>query len=108
MVEEEQEKKLLEAIQNELPRLHIEHLLSQIGDYASIAERCETDDVKIGGNTFSLKMLQNSYAKILKSIADTIRWGYRPQNGEEAEKIGTSTEPLVTVDEHIKFVAALL
>jgi hypothetical protein len=75
------EKELLVTIQSELPRTaHIEHILSQIGDYAAIAERRETDEIKIADNTFSLKVLYDSHVRIVQSIAETIRWGYRPKN----------------------------
>jgi hypothetical protein len=109
MAEGKPEKELLVAIENELPKTaHVEHILSQIGDYAAIAERCETDEVKIAGNTFSLKVLHDSHARILQSIADTIRWGYTPKTDQEDEKIGTAAESLVTVREHTNFVTALL
>jgi len=109
MADGKPEKELLVAIQKELPKTaHVEHILSQIGDYAAIAERCESDEVKIAGNTFSLKVLHDSHARILQSLAETIRWGYTPKTDHEDEKIGTAAEPLVTVDEHTNFVKALL
>lgn len=109
MAEGKPEKDLLDAIQSELPdTAHIEHILSQIGDYATIAERSKTDDINIGGRTFSINVLHDSHAKILQSIAETIRWGYSAKTEQADEKVGSFTEPLVTVDEHINFVTALL
>ena len=41
-------------------------------------------------------------------IAETIHWGYAPADGDEPERIGTREKPIVIVDEHKKFVSALL
>jgi hypothetical protein len=103
------DKDLLVAIQKELPKTaHIENILSQLGDYAAIAVRCESDNIKIGDKTFSLTILHESHDRILKSIAEIIRWGYRPKTDDKDEKIGTPEQPLVSVDQHANFVRALL
>lgn len=109
MAEGNPEYDLLVAVRNELlDSAHIEHILSQIGDYATIAERSKVDEVKINGSSFSLDVLHDSHSRILHSIAKTIRWGYKPKTEQEEEKVGSQSEPLVTVDEHISFVTALL
>ena len=49
---EEQTMKVLETIKAELPDdSHIEHILSHLGDYATIAERSRKNEVKIGKTT---------------------------------------------------------
>ena len=109
MAEGKPEKDLVDAVRGELPETsHIEHILSHIGDYATIAERSKADKVKIGECTFSLDFLHKSHAKILQSIAETIRWGYKPNTDHEDERVGTLTEPIVTVDGHTNFMKALL
>ena len=66
------------------------------------------EGINIGGCTFSINVLHDSHAKILQSIAETIRWGYSDKTEQADEKVGSFTEPLVTVEEHINFVTALL
>jgi hypothetical protein len=105
---DEQAKYVLEAIKAELSdSSHIEHILSHLGDYATIAERSKEKKVTIGANTMDTKALGELHSKILKWIAETIRWGYRPACGDRPEQIGTPKEPIVTVDGHRAFVSAL-
>jgi len=105
---EEQTRNVLEAIKAELPDdSHIEHILSHLGDYATIAERSRKKEVKIGDTTLDVEALVELHSKILKWISDTVRWGYIPACGDESEKIGTREEPIVKVDWHQDFVSAL-
>lgn len=109
MLEGTPARDLLDAVQSELPAsAHIEHILSQLGDYATIAERSKAENVQIAGRTFSLKGLHDSHAQILQAIAETIRWGYTQKTDKENEKVGTTTKPLVVVEGHLNFVTALL
>ncbi len=101
-------KEVLDAVKALLPDdSHIEHILSHLVDFAAIAERSKTQIVQVGGVTLKLKELQNVHAKVLKWIAETIRWGFVPKAGDDAEKIGAWKEPIVTVDGHAAFVSAL-
>jgi hypothetical protein len=105
---EEQAKNILESIKAELPdNSHIEHILSHLGDYATIADRSKEKKVTIGGNTLDTEALGELHSKILNRIAETIRWGYRPACGDKPEQIGTPEDPIVTVDGHRAFVSAL-
>jgi hypothetical protein len=105
---EEQTKKVLEAIKAELPdKSHIEHILSHLGDYATIADRSKEKKVTIGANSMDTKELGELHAKILRWISETIRWGYKPACGDEPEQTGTPEEPIVRVDQHKAFVSAL-
>jgi len=105
---EKQTRNVLEAIKAELPDdSHIEHILSHLGDYATIAERSRKKEVKIGDTTLDVEALVELHSKILKWISDTVRWGYIPACGDESEKIGTRDEPIVKVDWHQDFVSAL-
>lgn len=109
MTEGKPEKDLLDAVKSDLPNsVHIEHILSHIGDYVTISERSKNSQVKIAGQNFPLKTLHDLHAQILQSIAETIRWGYKPKNNHEDESVGTLEKPLVVIDEHIRFVTALL
>ena len=98
----------LKAVKKELPsESHIEHILSQLGDYAAIAERSKEKKVTVGSKTSDLVKLRELHEKILRWIADTIRWGYAPANGDDGERIGTREKPIVTIAEHKMFVSAL-
>lgn len=99
---------VLNAVKEELPSgSHIEHILSQLCDYATIAERSKEKKVKVGTHILDLDKLRELHEKILRGIAETIHWGYTPADGDEPERIGTREKPIVKVDEHKEFVSAL-
>ncbi len=101
-------KEVLEAVKTVLPDdSHIEHILSHLVDFAAIAERSKTKKVPIGEVTLELAELQDLHAKVLKWISETVRWGFVPKTGDDAEKVGSRGNPIVTVDEHVAFVSAL-
>ena len=86
---------------------HVEHILSHIGDFISLVQRSKSDEVDIGGATITLESLRKLHIEIQEAIKDTIRWGYFPEENGEPERIGTSKEPVVEIDNHIEFVKAL-
>ncbi|MDG5501670.1 SIR2 family protein [Marinobacter sp. BGYM27] len=86
---------------------HIEHILSQLGDYRAIAERSKDQSVAFGDLTLSIEELDQLHQRILTWIAETIRWGYKPQSEWTAEEIGTLENRIVSVDQHEAFVSAL-
>jgi NAD-dependent SIR2 family protein deacetylase len=87
---------------------HIEHILSQLGDHRSIADRSKNKNVEFNGITLAVDDLDNLHQRILTWIAETIRWGYKPAKpGGAAEKIGTLENRIVTIDQHAEFVTAL-
>jgi len=105
---------LLSAIKEGLPpESHIEHVLSQIGDYAAIAERSRRE-VTIGKTPFSLTDLNLHHDAILSVIAEAIRWGYSPAIEEtetcpaKAEVIGSYKQPLVDATDHINYIRSIL
>jgi len=99
---------VLQSVKKELPsETHIEHILSQLGDYAAIAERSKERTVNVGSQSLKLDALRDLHEKILTWIAETIRWGYSPANGDEPEQVGTREKPIVKIGEHEKFVSAL-
>lgn len=102
------DKRVLDSIKDELPdEIHIEHILSHLGDYRAIAERSEKNEATFGDVTLNLAMLDELHQRVLSWIATTIRWGYTPTVGGVPEKVGTPEEPIVTVSEHQAFVSAL-
>jgi hypothetical protein len=99
---------ILQSVKKELPsESHIEHILSQLSDYSTIAERSKGNTVNVGSQALELDTLRELHEKILTRIAETIRWGYFPANGDKPEQIGTQENPIVKIDEHEKFVSAL-
>jgi hypothetical protein len=105
---EGQTRNVLEAIKAELPNnSHIEHILSHLGDYATIAERSKKKEVTIGATTLDIEALGELHSKILNWISETVRWGYSPACEDASEMIGTREEPIVKVDGHRDFVSAL-
>jgi hypothetical protein len=101
-------KEVLDAVKSLISDdSHIEHILSHLVDFAAIAERSKTKIVQVGEVMLKLEELQIVHAKVLKWIAETIRWGFVPKVGDDPEKIGAWKKPIVSVDAHAAFVSAL-
>jgi SIR2-like domain len=102
-------KPLLDALLAELPKdAHIEHLLSQLGDYTTLGSRNSSCEVKIDGVTYGVAALEAAHIEVLRYIADTVRWGYRRAEGDKPAVIGSSDVPMVSVKNHVNFVNALI
>ena len=87
---------------------HIEHILSQLGDHRTIADRSKDKNVAFGAVKLSVNDLDALHQRILAWIAETIRWGYKPAKaGGAAEEIGTREKPIVVIEHHASFVSAL-
>lgn len=101
-------EQLLEGLIGELPANgHIEHVLSQLGDYSAIATRLSTGEVTIAGKRYDLATLQEAHTAITQHIAETIRWGYVPGRDEVPPVIGSRDAPLAKVDNHVAFLKAI-
>jgi hypothetical protein len=99
---------LLELLINELPAdAHIEHVLSQLGDYSAIAARLKAKAISVGGQEFSTDALHIAHTAILDDIATTIRWGYVEGNEGGEEKVGSPDKPLPVATYHLDFVCTL-
>lgn len=99
---------LLTAIRDELPgSAHIEHVLSHIGDLIALASRNSSGKIALGGNEFDLVALKSLHAEIIRHIAETIRYGYRPAAAGIAESIGAIGKPIVDIEHHRYFMSAL-
>ena len=98
----------LKNVRSQLPKdSHIEHVLSQIGDYRAIADRSDDQNVRINESVLSVSELDSLHLQLLEWIAHTIRCGYRPKTDNDPEEIGTLNNRIVTVDDHLNFVSAL-
>lgn len=99
---------VIAALKEELPEsAHIEHMLSQLGDYMAIAKRVAAASVNFGGTTYKLKDLETAHEAITSDIAEVIRWGYIEAKDGAAEIIGSRDNVIVSVEHHSKFVRAL-
>jgi hypothetical protein len=102
-------KQVLDAVKAELPDgAHIEQVLSHLGDFATMAERSKSQKAQVGSVGLKLEELRELHAKVLHWISETVRWGYAEKPDGTPEKIGSRDKPIVEVDAHTKFVAALL
>lgn len=102
-------KPLLDALLAELPGdTHIEHVLSHLGDYNTLARRSTSGKALIRGVEYTIGDLDAAHAEILMHIADTVRWGYLPANGVNPAIAGSHDNPIVSVKHHLAFVNALL
>lgn len=91
---------------------NIEQLLTHLSDLISLSERARNASVTLSNLSVSKQQLQEVHKGLLELIADTIRFGYRPAdlNGDfelAPELVGSWEAPIVSVDQHIKFVEAL-
>jgi len=103
-----QHEQLLEGLIGELPATgHIEHVLSQLGDYSAIATRISTGKVTIAGQSYDLSALQQAHTAITQDIAETVRWGYIAEKDGNPLVIGSRDNPLAKVDDHIAFLKAI-
>jgi hypothetical protein len=100
---------VVDALFSELPAgSHIEHFLSHLGDYATLAERAKAIEVTtVGGTKIKASALIEAHKAVVEWIADIVRWGYRAATDGQAEIIGEFGKPLVTIDGHKGFVLAL-
>jgi hypothetical protein len=108
LAEGQAHEQILKDLQSELPdSAHIEHMLSQLGDYTAIANRVALSSVSFEGHTYSVGDLEDAHKAITNDIAKTIRWGYVEATDGVEEKVGAPGNLIVSVEHHSKFVHAL-
>lgn len=101
-------QKLVEAVRTDLPsNLHIEHILSHFGDLIALAERAKDTCAVVGSDRVHKAKLQAAHHTVLRHIRDILRWGYIPKTDTGSERIGEPGKPIVTIDQHRKFVKTL-
>ena len=99
----DKDKSILSALKNELSNdCHVEHYLSHLVDLIALSERSKNNDASLNGSSFSFDQLNHCYREIIKSIGDTVRYGYI-----DSGNIGTIENPIIEIDSHLKFVNAL-
>ncbi|TCS67201.1 SIR2 family protein [Phaeobacter sp. B1627] len=100
--------KLVTEVRCDLPdKLHIEHILSHLGDLIALAERAKDMSATIGNERVKKINLQAAHHTILRHIRDILRWGYQPASGEDSEKVGMQGKPIVSIEDHRRFIRTL-
>ena len=100
--------KLFKALKSSLPDdAHIEHILSQLGDFVTLAERSKAQRVSIGAADYSVETLRALHGEIRDVIRDVIRRGYVPGQGDDAPKVAEEGKHVVKVEHHRKFMRTL-
>lgn len=104
-------KTLYSDISNDLADdYHIEHVLSQLGDYIAIAERSKHGKAIINGNGYHIDELNLLHTEITKAIGETIKYGYCEEDSKTTtpENIGDISCPIISIDGHLDFVTTLI
>lgn len=103
------DSKVLDFVKGQLAAdSHIEHILSHLGDYRTIAERSKEKKISFGTVALSVGELDALHQRILVWIAETVRWGYKSAKlGCDPEAIGSRENPIVVIEHHASFVSAL-
>src|SRR3546814_19942231 len=99
---------LLKDLKSELAEFaHIEHMLSQLGDYTAIANRVALGSVTLEGHTYSVDDLDAAHKAITNDIAKTIRWGYVEATDDAEKKVGEPENLIVYFEQHSQFVHSI-
>lgn len=110
-IEHEQEKKLndmykgIKKLFEQKSNMHIEHILSHIGDLIALIERTENERLKINNTNYDKSDLHNLYYKIVEQITEIVRYGCKDTNDDCIR--GQIDNPLVEIYEHREFIKAL-
>lgn len=100
--------KLVSVVRGDLPEeLHVEHVLSHLGDLIALAERARDACATVGGERVHKIRLQAAHHTILRHIRDILRWGYQPAANGSPERIGEQGKPIVSIDDHRRFIRTL-
>ena len=100
--------KLVTEVRGDLPAaLHVEHILSHLGDLIALAERARDESATIGAERVTKIRLQAAHHTILRHIRDILRWGYQPGSGGKPDRAGMQGKPIVSINDHRRFIRAL-
>lgn len=86
---------------------HIEHVLSQLGDFIALAERSKDRKINVGDASYEVAILRELHGEIRDAIRDIIRRGYKTVAGPNGLQIADEGEHVVTVDHHRSFIRTL-
>ncbi|MFG1230535.1 hypothetical protein [Xanthobacter wiegelii] len=99
---------LFASLRSGLPdAAHIEHVLSQLGDFVALAERSKDQKIAIGEADYAVETLRALHGGIRDAIRDVIRRGYLPGENGGAPKVAEEGKHVVKVDVAPNFYPAL-
>ncbi|MGO9360436.1 MAG: SIR2 family protein [Xanthobacteraceae bacterium] len=99
---------LFKSLRSSLPdAAHIEHVLSQLGDFVALAERSKDQKIAIGETDYAVETLRALHGGIRDAIRNVIRRGYLPGEGGKAPKVAEEGEHVVKVEYHRDFLRTL-
>ena len=114
LAENDEGRRIIAFIQDDIVEdSNIEEFLTHLGDFISMANRSRTGSALIDGQLVQKEELVLVHHILLRIIAETVRWGYKPairtDNGEEIEAaaVGESGRGIVRINEHSNFVKAV-
>lgn len=86
---------------------HVEHVLTHLGNLIEIAETRRDHDAPFGDEARSLNELRALHRSIQHKLREVIRWGYVPAQNGAVERVGTADAPIISVENHRRFIQAL-
>lgn len=99
---------LFTSLRSSLPDVaHIEHVLSQLGDYVALAERSKDQKIAIDGSDYEVETLRALHGGIRDAIRDVIRRGYLPGEDDDPPTIAEEGKHVVKVEHHRNFLRTL-
>ena len=100
---------LYNEISDDLPAdHHIEHVLSHIGDLIALSQRSKFNCAYVMKLKHTTEDFENLHNEIVKHIGETIRYGYKEEDEISPEKIGNIVKPIVSIENHRRFVKSLI
>ena len=111
--EDEEAHRIIAFIQNDVVEgANIEELLTHLADFISMARRSRTGCVSMDGERVTKKKLVLIHDNLLRIIAQTVRWGYKPPRQEDGKIIeegvvGKPGNRIVEINEHQQFIQAI-
>ena len=108
---------IIEGLRSDIgPQATIEDILDHLADHLSIARRSAEQrapmkvvapDGEVRTEHFSFLELQTVHQEVLKTIRDTIRWGYVHSDNPGECIEGTPEDPILCIDYHVSFINLL-
>ena len=111
--EDEEAHRIIEFIQHDVVEgANIEELLTHLADFISMARRSRTGGVSMDGERVTKEKLVLIHDNLLRIIAQTVRWGYKPPRREDGKIIkeavvGKPDNGIVEINEHQQFIQAI-
>lgn len=107
VAEAEQQNLLADILAVLKPGSHIEHVLSYLSDQITVAGRTVLETASINGRQYKVADLVALHAAVLTHISRVVRWGFRAATDASPEEVGSASDPIITIADHLAFMDAL-